>query len=150
MTDDDTRVMPVNDTAPEDEPTTVLPTDAQTTTMPTMEDTPDSAATVPTFEQPMEPAGHPMGQTAMPVSITKSNGDLVIRPSGPSGATIALGVCIALIGVVTVIWGLQSPMNLWGVDPQLFVVGTIGGPDTDRRRVRMGDRQTGAGSQGRT
>ena len=37
------------------------------------------------------------------------------------------GVCIALIGVVTVIWGLQSPMTLWGVDPQLFVVGTIGG-----------------------
>ena len=63
----------------------------------------------------------------MPVSVTKSNGDLVIRPSGPSGATIALGVCIALIGVVTVVWGLQSPMNLWGVDPQLFVVGTIGG-----------------------
>lgn len=118
MTDDKTRAMPAGGTAPEDEPTTVLPT---------AEDTSASETTVPMFEKPAEHADHSIRQTAKPVTTTTSNGDLIIRPSGPSGATITLGVCIALIGAMAVMWGLKSPMDLWGVDPRLLAVGTIGG-----------------------
>ena len=58
-------------------------------------------------------------------------GDDIIRPSGRSGSTIALGVFVCFIGVVTLLCGMHVPMNLWwwASDPRrsfVFLLGGIG------------------------
>ena len=58
-------------------------------------------------------------------------GDDIIRPSGRSGSTIALGVFTCFMGVVTLLCGMHVPMNLWwwASDPKqsfVFLLGGIG------------------------
>lgn len=46
------------------------------------------------------------------VHVGKTNGDLVVRPSGPSAGTIVLGVFFCLAGLAAVACGVM-PINLW-------------------------------------
>ena len=61
----------------------------------------------------------------------RQTGDDIIRPSGRSGSTIALGVFVCFIGAATLLCGMHVPMNLWwwANDPKqsfVFLLGGIG------------------------
>lgn len=64
------------------------------------------------------------------VRIGKTDGDLVVRPSGPSAGTIVLGVFFCLIGVGAVACGVM-PVDLWNLLPNpstlfFYMVGGFG------------------------
>lgn len=56
-------------------------------------------------------------------------GGEIIRPSGVSKATVAFGVFVCIVGLVTMVCGLNLPMEAWwsGIDAQLFLVYVFGG-----------------------
>lgn len=132
MSDDKTQEMPVMTDAG-DMPTETLHTvDAQSTydhsqhsgratqdDKPRVESVP--AQSVPTYTASAAGAngGHKNRQI----------GDDIIRPSGRSGSTIALGVFTCFMGAVTLLCGMHVPMNLWwwASDPKQFFVFLLGG-----------------------
>ena len=139
MSDDKTQEMPVMTDAG-DMPTETLHTvDAQSTydqsqhsgratqdDKPRVESVP--AQSVPTYTASAAGAngGHKNRQI----------GDDIIRPSGRSGSTIALGVFTCFMGVVTLLCGMHVPMNLWwwASDPKqsfVFLLGGIGKNEND-------------------
>lgn len=132
MSDDKTQEMPVMTDAG-DMPTETLHTvDAQSTydhsqhsgratqdDKPRVESVP--AQSVPTYTA--SAAGANVGHK------NRQIGDDIIRPSGRSGSTIALGVFTCFMGVVTLLCGMHVPMNLWwwASDPKQFFVFLLGG-----------------------
>lgn len=130
MNDDATREMPVLNIADvADMPTQTLPVHE-----PAHESTrkPANTQSVHAETAPAEPAhtesAHP--QSARPIEpvdpskqvhIGKVDGNLVIRPSGPSAGTIVLGVFLCLIGLLPIgVWH-------WMPNPQTLLIGGIGG-----------------------
>ncbi|MBW3094948.1 hypothetical protein KIH75_06300 [Bifidobacterium sp. 64T4] len=57
------------------------------------------------------------------------DGGEVIRPSGVSKATVVFGVFVCIVGIVTMVCGLNLPMDAWwgGIDAQRFLVYVLGG-----------------------
>ncbi len=78
----------------------------------------------------------------------RQTGDDIIRPSGRSGSTIALGVFTCFMGVVTLLCGMHVPMNLWwwASDPEtvLRIPARRHRRAAYRRRRDLGDSQRGA------
>lgn len=56
-------------------------------------------------------------------------GGEIIRPAGVSKATVAFGVFVCVVGLVTMVCGLNLPMEAWwsGIDMQRFLVYVFGG-----------------------
>ena len=136
MNDDATREMPVLNIADvTDMPTQTLPVHE-----PAHESTrkPANTQSVHAETAPAEPAhtesAHP--QSARPIEpvdpskqvhIGKVDGNLVIRPSGPSAGTIVLGVFLCLIGLMTMLCLLPIGVWHWMPNPQTLLIGGIGG-----------------------
>ena len=136
MNDDATREMPVLNIADvADMPTQTLPVHE-----PAHESTrkPANTQSVHAETAPAEPAhtesAHP--QSARPIEpvdpskqvhIGKVDGNLVIRPSGPSVGTIVLGVFLCLIGLMTMLCLLPIGVWHWMPNPQTLLIGGIGG-----------------------
>ena len=129
MNDDATREMPVLNIADvADMPTQTLPVHE-----PAHESTRKHAETAPAEPAHTESA-HP--QSARPIEpvdpskqvhIGKVDGNLVIRPSGPSAGTIVLGVFLCLIGLMTMLCLLPIGVWHWMPNPQTLLIGGIGG-----------------------
>ena len=131
MNDDATREMPVLNIADvADMPTQTLPVHE-----PAHESTrkPANTQSVHAETAPAEPAhtesAHP--QSARPIEpvdqskqvhIGKVDGNLVIRPSGPSA-----GVFLCLIGLMTMLCLLPIGVWHWMPNPQTLLIGGIGG-----------------------
>ena len=114
MSDEKTREVPLTDVMGiaevSDEPTETLPA----------VDDPGEAKTE-SFQKPFDPSKQ--------VRIGKTDGELVIRPSGPSTGTIVLGVFFCLIGLMSMLCLLPIGAWRWMPNPStlfFYVVGGLG------------------------
>lgn len=132
MSDDKTQEMPVMADAG-DMPTETLHTvDAQSTY-----DQSQRSGRATQDDKPRVESAPAQGVPTYTASVAGANdgrknrqtGDDIIRPSGRSGSTIALGVFTCFMGVVTLLCGMHVPMNLWwwASDPKQFFVFLLGG-----------------------
>jgi len=105
MSDDETQRIPVDETVRE--PDMDLPTEALPQSQPAY-------------------GGEPYGNAGYGNAYY---GGEIIRPSGVSKATVAFGVFVCIVGLVTMVCGLNLPMEAWwsGIDAQLFLVYVFGG-----------------------
>ena len=146
-----TETMPVNDV-----PTEVMPVDsASTQAMPQAEPTQPGTADAPQPGQVPEPepatmpqqvplystappsqtaaGGAPTAPAYVQVPVEARHERPVIRKTGPSAATIVLGVLLVLIGAMVLAFGIGFPMTALpglGADPRAImaiVCGIVGG-----------------------
>ena len=128
MNDDATREIPVLDIADV--------ADAPPQTLPVHEAAHETARTEsvhaePAHDEPLQPS-EPMRPAeqidpSRQVHIGKADGNLVIRPSGPSAGTIVLGVFFCLIGLMAMLCLLSIGVWRWMPNPQTLLIGGIGG-----------------------
>ncbi|MBT1160463.1 hypothetical protein [Bifidobacterium sp. SO1] len=147
-----TTTLPVTDAVETPPQTTVLPAGADTVVLPvTAADTSDTAAedvsaTIPLYTAAAQPqtaadqagnnpsgpgaeAGNPQppstNQPYIQVPGEPVRPPAVIRKTGPSAATIVLGVCVLLLGVFSVLLGEYFPLGwvmqswMWVMDPRI-------------------------------
>ena len=114
MSDEKTREMPLTDVMGiadiADEPTETLPVAGDS-----------GEAKTESFQRPVDPSKQ--------VRIGKTDGDLVVRPSGPSTGTIVLGVFFCLVGLMATLCLLPTGTWRWMPNPStlfFYVVGGLG------------------------
>ena len=132
MSDDKTQEMPVMADAGDMPTETLHAVDAQSTY-----DQSQRSGRATQDDKPRVGSAPAQGVPTYTASVAGANdgrknrqtGDDIIRPSGRSGSTIALGVFTCFMGVVTLLCGMHVPMNLWwwASDPKQFFVFLLGG-----------------------